>query len=291
MTRRNILHASLLCLFLSMICGCAAWQQKVSETLVAPADAAQEAQLNTLRASVEKYRSLAHAFETDQQWYKAAFLWLVVLNLSPDDLQARRKMEALETRIRHGAKQHLLKGKEHAKQKSYPSARNDFLMTLAYDPNCKDALDWLKNHADPHGYALYETKQGDTIRTVAQQVYLDPGKDFIVAYFSGLTGDDPLKPQTVLRLPLIETQLSQPEPRESKPRHVRMPAPQPRAQKVVDKAGAEEHYRRGVGYFIAEDMQRAVREWEEALNLDPDHLNARRDIEKARKLLRNGRAK
>ncbi len=291
MIRKKILPASLLCFFLLMICGCAALFQSESEAVPVTGDTAQEAQLNTLRTSGEKYRSLAAAYETDQQLFKAAFLWLLVLKLNPEDRQARQKIEALEERIRRGADQHLLKGKEHAKQKSYLSARNDFLLTLAYDPNCKDALEWLKNHVEPYGYTLYETKQGDTLRSVAQQVYLDPGKDFIVAYFSGQKNDDPLKPQTVLRLPLIETQLSQPEPRESKPRHAVMPAPQPRAQRVYDKAGAEEHYRKGVSYFIAEDLPRAIKEWEETLNLDPEHPNARRNIDKARKLLRNGRVK
>jgi len=293
---KKILRAALLCLLLSMSCGCAALLQNGSEAVTVPGDTAQEAQLNALRASVETYRSLAAAYETDQQLYKAAFLWLAVLKLNPEDRQARQKVANLEERIRRGANQHLVKAREHANQKSYLSARNDFLMALAYDPNCEEALAWLKNNLEPHGYTLYETKQGDTIRSVAQQVYLDPGKDFIVAYFSGLKGDDSFKPQTVLRLPVIESQLSTPEPRESRSRYVATPAPQSRApqsraQRVYDKAGAEEHYRRGVSYFIAEDLPRAIREWEETMSLDPEHSNARRDIEKARKLLRNGRVK
>lgn len=291
MIRKNILPASLLCLSLLMICSCAALFQSGSEAVPVTGDTAQETQINMLRASGEKYRSLAAAYETDHQLFKAAFLWLLALKLNPEDRLARQKIAALEERIRRGANQHLLKGKEHAKQKSYPAARHDYLMALAYDPNCKEALEWLRNNDEPYGYTLYETKQGDTIRSVAQQVYLDPGKDFIVAYFGGLKNGDPLKPQTVLRLPLIETQLSQPEPREPKPRHVNIPAPQPRAQRVYDKAGAEEHYRKGVSYFIAEDLPRAIKEWEETLSLDPEHPNARRNIEKARKLLRNGRVK
>jgi len=46
-----------------------------------------------------------------------------------------------------------------------------------------------------------------------------------------------------------------------------------------------DHYRRGMNCFLAEDLQGAIREWEETLRLDPNHPNARRDAEKARSLL------
>jgi len=289
MKKKRLPFLSLFCICLSIICGCAAVSQNTPETVSVKRETAEDMQLNALRLSAEKYRSLARAYEKDQQLYKAAFMWIVVQRLKPEDQQARKKIMVLEERIQSGADQYLLQGKEHVKQKSFLSARNDYLMTLAYHPFQKEALEWLKNSSSTDGYILYETRPGDTTRTVAQNVYADSGKDFIVAYFSGLKDDDYFKPGTALKLPVIESQLSQPEA--SKPRHVSVPAPQLRPLKVYDKAGAEEHYRKGVSYFIAEDMQKAIKEWEETLNLDPDHPNARRNIEKARKFLKNGRAK
>jgi len=47
----------------------------------------------------------------------------------------------------------------------------------------------------------------------------------------------------------------------------------------------EIHYRRGVKFFLNEDLENAIAEWEETLVLDPDHQKAKRDIEDARKLL------
>ena len=298
MRTKRILHTAVACLFLSMICGCAAIFQNGSESVPVQKDMVRETQMKTLRQSVEKYRSLAITYEKDQQLYKAAFLWLMVNRLMPEDPQAQKKIAALEETIHSSADRQLLAGREHAKQKSYSSARNDFLMVLAYDPNHKDALEWLKHHPETDGYILYETKQGDTMRTVAQNVYLDPSKDFIVLYFGGYRTDDPFKPGIPLKLPVIEAQLNGAEPKEPKSRQVSMPAPrirpqasQLRPQRAYDKAGAEEHYRKGVGFFIAEDMQLAIKEWEETLMLDPEHPNARRNIEKARKFLKNGRGK
>ena len=57
--------------------------------------------------------------------------------------------------------------------------------------------------------------------------------------------------------------------------------------KVYDKARAEDHYKKGLNFFLAEDLQGAIKEWEETLRFDPGHPNAKRDIEKARSLLVN----
>ena len=48
---------------------------------------------------------------------------------------------------------------------------------------------------------------------------------------------------------------------------------------------AEEHYRRGVKYFVNEQLERAIKEWEKTLVLNPDHEKARANIDKSRNLL------
>lgn len=48
---------------------------------------------------------------------------------------------------------------------------------------------------------------------------------------------------------------------------------------------AEEHYLRGVKFFISEHVKGAIQEWETTLSLDPDHPRAKKDIENARELL------
>ena len=48
---------------------------------------------------------------------------------------------------------------------------------------------------------------------------------------------------------------------------------------------AEEHYLRGVKFFISEHVKGAIQEWETTLSLEPDHPRAKKDIENARELL------
>ncbi len=289
----KLMRICLVYLIAAIVCGCAAFLESASETKVLDDAAQKAAQLVQLRSSVEKYRSLALAAEKDQQIYKAVFIWGIVRDISPDDRQALQKIEELEEKIRRGADRHILKGKNHIRQKSYAPARNEFLKALAYDANRQDVLEWLRYHSVDEGYATYETKPGDTAKAIAQKVYGDAGKDFIVAYFAPAAHNEAMAPQTPLKLPLIESPLPQPElkPRpKSKYKAAAVPEAS-RAEKVVDKAGAENHYRKGVSFFLAEDIHRAAREWEEALKLDPEHQNARRNLDKARKLLKNGRGK
>jgi tetratricopeptide (TPR) repeat protein len=53
----------------------------------------------------------------------------------------------------------------------------------------------------------------------------------------------------------------------------------------VKKQLAGEHYLRGVKYYTDEELDKAIKEWEITLTLDPNHPKAKKDIDNARALL------
>ena len=55
-------------------------------------------------------------------------------------------------------------------------------------------------------------------------------------------------------------------------------------QLVIDQQ-VDAHYKRGVKYFINEELENAIAEWEKVLVLNPGHLKAAEDIDNARQLL------
>jgi tetratricopeptide (TPR) repeat protein len=48
----------------------------------------------------------------------------------------------------------------------------------------------------------------------------------------------------------------------------------------------DQHYSRGISYYREEKLREAIAEWRLVLELDPQHLNARRNIEQSEKLLK-----
>lgn len=55
--------------------------------------------------------------------------------------------------------------------------------------------------------------------------------------------------------------------------------------KVFLKEMAEEHYLKGLKYFVDEDIERAIEEWNQTLYFDPEHEKAKKDLKKAEGIL------
>jgi tetratricopeptide (TPR) repeat protein len=47
---------------------------------------------------------------------------------------------------------------------------------------------------------------------------------------------------------------------------------------------AEAHYKKGLRHFLADDLDQAIEEWQQALLLNPDHVQAKKSLHKARVL-------
>jgi len=50
---------------------------------------------------------------------------------------------------------------------------------------------------------------------------------------------------------------------------------------------AQIHYRQGIQHFLDEELSEAIKEWELTLQLVPDHIKAKKEIEKTRRIIEN----
>jgi tetratricopeptide (TPR) repeat protein len=343
-------------------------------------------------ASLPKtFREKAHSQEEKGDLRAALLSWRVVRAFSPQDPEAGGRVAALEKEIQSKADGHLGKGKERYREGKYAEARREFLAALAYDPYLEEAAEYLKRRLARVDYQTYVTKEGDTPRSVAQEVYRDSGKDFIVSYFNSLDAGASLRPGTRLTLPLLEIPVAggprvparvnapvlsygpgrtQAPPSAAAPpparartgpaisdeslaegrallragEHVKAAAfaeqvlakspgnrdarelrnaayyqlgtDSLRKQEYTDalqmllkvdasykdqkklvsqiesrlRKEADNHYAAGLKRFLAEDLEGAVEEWETTLTLSPEHPKAKRDLEKARRLLEQVKA-
>jgi len=236
----------------------------------------------------EKYRLKGIEFEKNEELPKALFFWKVVHSFARNDQEAQERIETLEKKIQKEAEKHFQRGIEALHNNSILTARKELLIALAYNPEHRQALDYLMNELNDQEYIVYETKRGDTLRRISQEIYKDPEKEFLIAYFNNLDSKDSLKPGMSLNLPVITPiWIAKPSYSEKKPIKSIIFSPKSPKIELRLQDQAEVHYAKGIRHFLAEELEQAIGEWEETLQLNPDHPNAKKDLQKARRLLEN----
>lgn len=313
----------------------------------------------------DRYRNKAINFEKAEEFLKAIEMWKIVSNLSPADREIIKKIEELQQQAETAAASHSNRGVAHYQKGAAALARKEFLLTLLYNPDHKEALDYLKNKLTGEELTQYVVKKGDTLPSIAQKFYGDPQKDFLISYFNNIDKQAKLVPDTNLIIPILE--ISEPEkPKEdydstpeeeeeappaadiagllakatgllnAKKYRDAIPAAEnilkhestnsaaleivnaanyelgkiantaknyPEALKYFSKVNpgyrdvksvivttryllAEVRYNAGVKFYVSEKIEQAIREWKEALALNPKHPRAGKDIENAQNLLK-----
>lgn len=285
-------HYLIIVIFLSL--GCAA-QRSVEkapfeEKYPPPAHSIpQEAvvEKDPFREFPKKYSREAIKLERSGDLPKALIYWKAVKSFNPNDQEASERVLSGETRIRREAENHFLKGLEHFKQNSAQEARKEFLIALAYNPEHHRALDYLKHKLNEPVWTIYEVKKGDTMRKISQEIYNDPEKDFLIAYFNSLNSQDPLRPGMTLKLPILPPAwMDKKVPAQEMLHQTPVPS-KPLKLDASLQEQADVHYAKGIKYFLSEELEKAIEQWEETLRINPNHPNAKRDLQRARNLLKN----
>jgi tetratricopeptide (TPR) repeat protein len=246
-----------------------------------------------------KYRKLADSAEKAGALRRALLYRKVVNGFAPEDADAREHVERLERKIRGQVDRHYRNALALEESGENEKAFREFLAVLVLDPDHEAALRWVKDGQNrkngKNGGAeaksrSWTVREGDTLRRIAGEVYRDPDKEFLIAYFNRLPKGSPLSVGTELRLPDVDTVsstmtgkvpgYSHPE----KERNAHRNAVERKEDAERKLREADVHYAAGMRSFLAEDLEEAIREWEKTLSLEPAHPKALRDIEKARRL-------
>ncbi len=235
----------------------------------------------------EKYRQEAVQLERSGEFLKALFYWRVVQRFTPQDPEVSEKVLFWETWLQRTGEKHFLKGLEHFQKNSFHEARKEFLLALTYHPEHEWALDYLKHKLNEPIWISYEVKPGDHLKKIAQEIYNDPEKDFLITYFNQVDHPVLLKPGTVLNLPILPSWLIA---KKASPQEIPPKATGPSKPLKLDASLQEQadvHYATGLRYFLSEELEQAIEEWEKSLRINPNHSNAKRDLERARTLLQH----
>lgn len=316
------------------------------------------------KALVSRHAEMAVEYEKKGDLRKALQSWEIVYGIKPDDGKVLTQITYLKSLIQKTASDHYKKGVSSFHNNSMKAALKEFLLALSLNPDHKEALDYVKNRINTRDELIvYEVKKGDTPKGIAQKVFNDSSKDFLIAYFNDLKKDARLTPGMTIMLPSLKAIQVEPEttPSDEEPAeyiNVKQEIRKARdffgakkyqqcattAEKILEydpvnkdagelknasyyemggmlknkkkyaealavfnnvdpdykdvrkitellnnidkgRGRAAEHYMSGVNYYMNQDLEKAIKEWEITLSLDPNHPSAKKDIENARSIL------
>jgi tetratricopeptide (TPR) repeat protein len=150
------------------------------------------------------HRERARSLEIQGKLQQALFTWRIVARLDPNNTQTAKKIQNLKKKIAKLALTHFQQGEKHYKSGDYSKARTQFLITLRYKPDHRQARYYLKTRLQNPGQTTYPVQPGDSFTRIAEKIYKDPGKAYIIAYFNDLNPRKPLLIGTTLLLPTID---------------------------------------------------------------------------------------
>ena len=158
----------------------------------------------------DRLRLRAEDYEKSGEIYGALLCWQVLSVLNPGDQNYAASFRQLEHESRLSANRHFEMGERDFKNNLLESARREFLIALRYNPDHPQALNYLKNKMSPATSRLYRVQTGDSLVSIATDVYRDPNKYYLIAVYNKLDVDQPLIDGTNLKLPGLESDLALP---------------------------------------------------------------------------------
>ncbi|UCD82458.1 MAG: tetratricopeptide repeat protein [Desulfobacterales bacterium] len=152
----------------------------------------------------------AKEYEKSGQIYGALLGWQVLSILNPEDQDYAARFRQLKYESQLAANRHFETGKRDFNNNSFDSARQEFLIALRYNPDHPEALNYLKNKMSPEITSRYQVQKGDSLASIAEKVYQDPDKYYLIAVYNNLDADQPLIAGKNLKLPVLEPGLALP---------------------------------------------------------------------------------
>lgn len=157
----------------------------------------------------EKLQTKVKEYEKLDDLQLALFHWQIIGCLNPKDIKVEKKISNLKAKIDKEAERHFDKGLVYYKQNSLEPAQREFLITLRYQPEHKDALFYLKERSDADNYIKYTVKRGDTLSKIAKTFYRNPHLYFPIAYFNDINPEAILMPGTILKIITLEPMITE----------------------------------------------------------------------------------
>jgi tetratricopeptide (TPR) repeat protein len=230
--------------------------------------------------------SRARALETHGELHMALDHWRLVQRMAIDSKQADGEISRIEQKITAAVQFHYQNGLAALKNQNPTAGRIHFLAALRLDPAFKPALQQIEAHFSPFPFSVYTSVSRDHPVDVAQKIFGDEKKAFLVAWFNDLAPDELLTPGTSLILPKLEKRLLA-KVRKKKPRQEMVVAKVRLAElKTIEMAAQSRQTAAGISaareHLAQGRYRQSLERVESLLKTVPDNAEARELAAEAR---------
>ncbi len=149
------------------------------------------------------YRQKALAFEKEEKLQQAILCWRIVAHMDKTNGQAPKSIRTLKLTAAKTAQVHFKQGVDQYRAGDLNKALREFLIAIRLNPEHQQARHYLKNRLQNPEQAIYRVKPGDSFIRIAGNVYKDPSKAYMMAYFNDMDPKKPLMIGTDLSLPAL----------------------------------------------------------------------------------------
>ncbi len=174
-----------------------------------PKKTSEKTQRNTSLFHSSYYLKQAKTYKNNDELQLALFFLKIAASLNPDDMEIVEKISDLKLTIDNKSNKYFKKGEKFFIQIKFEEARKQFLTALRYNPDHKDALDYLKNRLIPKEYINYTFDKNDSLKIISNKFYKNPELVFLIAYFNNLKSDIEPEPGKILKIPILDPEFNQ----------------------------------------------------------------------------------
>jgi tetratricopeptide (TPR) repeat protein len=247
--------------------------------------------------------------------------WKIVLTIDTQHTTALQKIQQLSTVMREQSRRQVALGKEMLQRRDRQAAQQHYLTALRLDPQSREALQGLytvdeqlgdhsafaksrmrgaRADAAPLTMSSEDDEETGEEISLSEAIELFRRKEYraaIDAFSRVLTSDPHLREAVEYQKLAYYNQgieyFEKASYTEALDMFDRLKKLQPDFKRVSHYWGqtrekiAEQHYLAGIRHFKEQQLKEAIREWDQALALNPSLENARRSRERANRLLKN----
>jgi tetratricopeptide (TPR) repeat protein len=283
MTARGLLGLALLSLAAA---GCASVRQAVDSMRSSPVSSpASKEEGSTTEDVAAAYRAQAEQRERSGDLRQALEAWMTAVTLTPDHEPSRAALKRVRGQIDREMAEHLKHGWQAVARGAPAEARQHFLAALALDPYSRPAQDALRAVAARTG--AEGKPAGVTVRPVA---LTPPPNGRAGSAGHEANGGTAEKPEALYGRAKAHLADGRDEDAyRALSQFARLsPGYADSAQLLRDVRSrlVRQRYGDGLRLFREDRLEEAIVKWRGVLELDPQHANARRNIEQAEKMLR-----